>query len=171
MSCRKLPALTFLILYTATIAWYFVRHVEGDPGRSAFAYFWTWDMYPHYEAESVRRLVLGRTERGTYVQLLPTPRDRFRWGNHDQATRYDLDRRELHLKTTTAAAVNRYGVAPSHGSLREVLVIDRYWPVRFNLADDLYRETYGKANPRREYFRVVAEADVSAAGGLEWHSP
>ena len=170
MRVRNVPALVFITLYLASIAWYFIGHVQGDPGRSAFAYFWTWDMYPHYEAESVRRIVVGRTESGDFVQLLPAGRDRFRWGNQGQATRYDLDRRADHRNALVETAVSRYAETAPYGALRDVFVIDRYWPVRFNLTDGLYESTYGEANPHREYFRVVEEAQA-AEGRLEWRAP
>ena len=102
---RRLPAVLFIAAYLSLSAFYFVRHAMGDSVSHPLAYFWTWDMFPNYPTESIRRWAVGETASGAYVKLLPNSAHRFRWGVHNDATRFDIDRRLLFFRRAALDAV------------------------------------------------------------------
>jgi hypothetical protein len=166
---RRVCAAVFIAAYLGAVGWHFVRHVVEGSGGGAAAYFWTWDMYPHYETESVRRTILGETAEGRFVQLLPDALDRFRWGNHGDATRLDLDRRDPNLKRVVEEALRRDRREPEDPErIVRVLVAERYWPVRFNAARRASDLPPSPADEQRSYWRIGAEAEVDEDGSLSW---
>jgi len=161
-------AAVFIAAYLAAIAFYFYPHVLGDSAKRRDAYFWTWDMYPGYDAESVRRLVVAETDEGRYVRLFPSPRHRFRWGLNGDKTRLDLDRRTTHLRRVVEDELSRGRRLDTEERVTRVYAVEQYWPVRFNLDDDLYRAVYDEPNPRNRYWRVIGEADVDGDRQVQW---
>ena len=168
---RRLAALPLIVLYLGCTAFYLYRQVVGDVGGSPFAYFWTWDMFPNYPAESSRRIVVGETKGGRFVRLLPGERDRFRWGRAGDGTRFDIDRRGGFLMRVIDIRVARYGESKSDDRLERVYLVEHYWPLRFNLPDDIYQSAYSEPNPERKYWRIIGEFPVSKDGSVEWETP
>jgi hypothetical protein len=160
----------FVAGYLTAIGWFLFKHVQGDSAHSLIGYFWTWDMYPNYTSESSRRIVVGETRGGDYVQLVPGPRDRFRWGRHGDATRIDLNRHPAHLRAAAERAAAEYRRTSTHG-LSRVYVIERYWPARRNLARGPSSDAAVGLETNRDSFRIAAEAAVGAAGDLQWDEP
>ena len=168
---RRLAFPLVIAAYLGCIAFSFFRHVLGDPGEHPIAYFWTWDMFAGHPAESSRRLVIAKTDDGRFVQFIPGSGQRFRWGRGGDATRIDLDRRTVHLRAAVEYELRCFrSIAPDR-PLERIYVVEQYWPARFNLPDGLYEATYREPNPRRKYWRVLHEADISGGQLLRWEEP
>ena len=176
---RLLPGL-LIIVWIGAAVYFFGLHVLGDTGRHAFGYFWTWDMYPGYATVSSRRIVLAQTDGGQWLRLLPDRRQRFRLyaetGDHRDdggipvpagPSRFDLNPQLRWIELAVEQALDRRA-SGSDDRVSELYVVDRYWPVRFNLPDELHRRAYGQPNPRRRYWRVAAHARLDAEGHATW---
>lgn len=192
---RRLPACLFIAAYLLLTAWYLARHVVGDPGEFPLRYFFTWDMYPAYDTEIARPLVVGFDAEGRAWQLVPGPLDQFRWGNHNDAARTDLDRRSVLLRRIVAAEVRRLADAP-----KSVTVFEHYRPLILSPnpvvqrdADESRSENGERPEPtdpaatatasvptaadanepvswrgRNTYWRTTARATVNERGDLQW---
>jgi hypothetical protein len=147
--------LLFCAAYLLATAWFAVRHVLGDSLSHPAAYFFTWDMFPGYATETSRRMVVGHTRDGRFVKLLPDNLHRFRWGINDDVSRIDIDRNPRNLERAIERSLGEYNRDHAKSPVKSVLVVEQYWPSRFNLPDDLYRETYGEPNPHRWYWRFL----------------
>jgi|GEM_PF-1897781 len=159
--------LLFCTAYLFATAWFGVRHVLGDSLSHPGAYFFTWDMFPGYVTETSRRMVVGHTWDGRFVKLLPENSHRFRWGIHNDVSRVDIDRNPRNLERAIERSVGEYNRAHAKSPIESVLVVEQYWPSRFNLPDDLYRQSYGEANPRRRYWRFIdVPIDIDAVGRI-----
>lgn len=137
-----------------------IRHVLGDSLSHPLAYFFTWDMFPGYRTESSRRTVIGVTREDKAVQLLPAVSHRFRTGINRDVPRIDIDKNPRNLLPAVEDALKNYNRLHAAAPIRNVFVVDRYWPSRFNLPDDLYRQAYAEPNPRRRYWRL-AELNIT----------
>lgn len=162
MRISRLPAVLFVAAYLAVTAWYLVRQIAGDPGRSPLAYFFTWDMFPSYETESVRRQILGFDAEGRAWRLVPGPGDRFRWGNHGDAARTDLDRRDVLAHRAAEVELRRWRTRAGAPTLVRVAIVERYLPLSQNVDRTPTLDTIGQGEARW-YWRTVAEADLDAA--------
>lgn len=162
----RMGAVVFLTAYVAATGWFLARNMSGDPGTSPPAYFFTWDMFPSYVSESTRKLAVARTEGGVYRQLVPGPRDQFRWGQTDRATRFDLDRGGHFWQEAAERALERSAGRHRDDPIVYVYLIEEYWPVRFNLSEELYESEYGEPKPARRYWRVVDQFAVDGAERL-----
>ena len=178
---RRFTAILFIATYLLLTAFYLGRHAIGDSLGHPFGYFWTWDMFPNYPTESARRWSVGETVGGAYVKLLPNSDHTFRWGVHGDATRFDIDRRQLFFRRATLDAIERHNVATPEDPIRFIYLAEKYWPEKLNLSDELYHGFYhdkvtGKVywgSPRQEndapqlfYWRILEEADVEADGRI-----
>jgi hypothetical protein len=176
---RHFAVILFIAAYLLLTAFFFVRHAVGDSLAHPIGYFWTWDMFPNYPTESVRRWAVGETAGGAYVKLLPNSEHRFRWGVHGDATRFDIDRRLLFFRRATLGAIERRNALVPDDPIRFVYLTEKYWPEKLNLPDELYHGFYHDevtkkvywASPRKEsevpqrfYWRILEEADVEADG-------
>jgi hypothetical protein len=159
---RRAGVLLFCAAYLLTTAWFTLRHVLGDSLSHPVAYFFTWDMFPGYVTESSRRMVVGHTQDERFVKLLPSESHRFRWGINNEVSRLDVDRNAKNLEWAIEQSVGEYNDAHSKSPIKSVLIVEQYWPSRFNLPDDLHREHYGEPNPHRRYWRFL-EVSVGQA--------
>lgn len=162
LTLRRIGAVLLIVSYLATSGWFLLLHILGDSGSTPFAYFWTWDMFPNYPAESNRRAIMGRTDTEEWVRLFPNPRNRFRWGVRGDVTRLDLNHTPQFARAAAEQALESH---PSQ-RLTEVKLVEQYWPAKFNLPDGLYGAVYGSENPQRRSWRVVASWSVDDNGGL-----
>lgn len=167
---RRLLVLGLIVTYLAAGGFYFYRHLLGDTSQSAFGYFWTWDMFPNYPSFSARRLALGQTRGGRFVQVFPTEQVRFRRGGHRDLTRFDLPRNDAALRTAVAETLETYPPEQMDDPITYVFLIENYWPVRFNLPDDLYQQVYDEENPRRQAWRIIDEGRIDPDGKIHWTS-
>ena len=176
---RRLLALLFIVVYLSLTGFYLVRHAIGHPLGHELAYFWTWDMFPNYSTESIRRRAIGETASGEYVMLVPNSRHRFRWGVHGDVTRLDIDRRLLFFRRAAVDGIGRHNTSLPNDPVRYVYLAENYWPEKFNLPSDLYRSAYEDTTtgelywasaaergtvPTRTYWRILDEAAVAEDG-------
>ena len=158
--CRRLLAVSAVIVYSAVTFGFLALHAVGDQGWYPTAYFFTWDMFPIYYYEASRRIAVGRTRGGQYVRLHPGPFDRFRGGVHADLTKVDLDRSgrlfRRAVEHTLAMTSERQRLDP----VTHVFLLEQYWPEKFNLPPDLYEAWAGAPRPDRKYWRVTGEFDV-----------
>lgn len=167
---RRLLVLGFVIAYLGVSIFYFYRHILGDTGPSAFGYFWTWDMFPNYPSYSARRLALGQTKSGRFVEVFPNEQVRFRRGGQRDLTRFDLPRNDAALRTAVAETLGSNPPQQMDDPITYVFLIEKYWPVRFNLPESIYKEAYGEHNPHRHSWRILDEGRVEVDGGIHWTS-
>lgn len=160
----RAAAVAFAAIYLATTGWHFARNLVGDPSTAPAAYFFTWDMFPSYVSESTRKLAVARTKSGNYWQIVPGAEDRFRWGQNGQATRVDLDRLGNFWRVAAERALVRTAGRHRDDPFVRVYLIEEYWPVRFNLTDELYELKYDEPKPDRHYWRIIDEFAVDSIG-------
>ncbi len=158
------------MLYATVTLWFFGRHAVGDAVGGPVAYLFTWDMFPNYPAWSARRVALVETESGRYFQILPTRHEQFRRGSQRTHSRLDLPRNDNALRQAAEVALTEFRGLPIavDDPPSYVFLIEQFWPVRFNLPDDLYEAAYNTENPRRKSWRIVDESAVGPNGELEW---
>lgn len=113
----------------------------------ALRYALTWDMYPHFATESLRRVALGQTRSGRVLVLHPSASQQFRQGVHGDLTRVELDRGGAWFQTVVEQT--RRATAPQHRAdpIVRVWLCEQRWPVRFNLSDRDYERWWGGAKP------------------------
>lgn len=149
--------------YLAALAAFLVLQALGDSGLSPISYFFTWDMFPSYSTESVRRVAVGQTRSGKFVRLLPSPLQQVRGGVHGDLTRVDLERRRFFYRSTVEQTLKTTSANQQHDPVRHVFLFEEFRPVKFNYSDDLYKSWSGTQRPHRTYWRLTEEFDVAAA--------
>ena len=125
-------------------------------------------MFPNYQSWSSRRVALGKTAKGNYVELHPSSTQKYRGGTRGDLTRADLDRSGSGLKQFADQALSHASVSQSHDPVVHVWLQEEYWPEKFNLRDDLYEEVWGQAKPDRTYWRTLSEYDVPRLGPVRF---
>lgn len=166
LSPRKIGIVVACAAYLAVNGYFMLRHMVGDSNSAKAAYFFTWDMFPGYFTESTRTIIVGVTEDGRHVQLVPAAGDRYSAGLNDSVSRIDWMLRESDVRPVLDRALRRYNAENPETPIRRVLVVQQFWPIKFNLPDDLYRTEYGVDNPRRKYWRVIGRWSVADDGEL-----
>ena len=155
---RALASLA-IATYLAALAGFLLQSAVGDPGFFPVSYFFTWDMFPSYYTESSRRVAVGRTASGRYLELHPSPLQQYRGGVHGDLTRVELERRGVFYPAAVEQALNR-GHQDANDPLQQVWLFEQYWPTKFNYPDDLYASWWGSRKPERRSWRLTGEFDV-----------
>ena len=168
--CRRLLAMIFLLASIGAGLFFLYSQVLGDTERFTISYFWTWDMFPNYPSFSARRLALGQTKSGKYVKLFPTSAIKYRRGGHRDYTRFDLPRSDAALRKAVEETLAAHPPTQMNDPVSYVFLIEKYWPTRFNLPDDLYLKAYGKENPHRHAWRILDEGPAEKDGKIRWTS-
>lgn len=163
MRMRRAAVILVCVTYVAISLAFGVRHLLGDSSSHPTAYFFTWDMFPGYATESSRRSMLGATESGRHVRLLPAANHHFRWGIHGNVQRIDVDRRPRNSLPQLTVQKDAYNKQHPEDPIINVVIADQYWPAKFNLPDDIYESHYGQPNPHRKYWRIVESVPVDDA--------
>src|SRR5262245_28566470 len=96
---RAAGALLLISAYLAATAWFLWKHMLGDSVSHPIAYFFTWDMFPGYYTESLKRFAIGETTSGARLLVHPSPWDQFRGGIRGDLTRIDLERAGLFYRS------------------------------------------------------------------------
>jgi hypothetical protein len=158
----------FILAYLGAGLFFLYGHVLGDTSRFALGYFWTWDMFPNYPSFSARRFALGQTQSGQYVLVFPTDQVRHRRGGHGDLTRFDLPRNDGALRKAVSDHLQAHPPQAMEDPITYVFLVEKYWPVRFNLPDELYEPKYGEPNPHRVAYRILDEGSVDELGAIRW---
>jgi hypothetical protein len=148
-----------------------LQSVIGDTALFPLSYFFKWDMFPSHNTRGLRRLAIGRTVAGKYVQLHPSPFEQYRGGVHRDLTRVDLDARGLFYRPAVEQTVQRTIASNSSDPVRHVYLFEKSWPAKFNYPADLYEAWSGTPRPDRVSWRLIDEFDVSAAGATSQPPP
>lgn len=156
---RCVGAVLFIGLYLGLTAFFQLAELDGDTLDTPFAYFWTWDMFPNHDCFSVRSTAIGRTASGRFVTIFPGPKQRFRWGAGSELTR--TERRPESGERLIQSILAERKDADAADPIVHAYLLEKYWPVRFNTPEPLYEQLLGQPRPRRRYWRVVREFDVS----------
>lgn len=173
---KRILVVVVVVAYLGTTSLYFCFHalglasfqVLGLEKRNPMDYMWTWDMFPGYESLSKRRLVIGTTDDGTVVRLIPGENDHFRWGVDNVASRIDLNRYPDILKSAVDRALLRYQNANPKNPIETVYVIDHQWSSKYNFPDDLYEKKYGIEKVTRKYWDLLDVRNVREDGTVIW---
>jgi hypothetical protein len=165
---RRLPALLVIAAYLGASGWYFYRHALGDAAAEPAAYLFTWDMFPNYPSWSARRIAVAQTRSGRYLRILPSRGQQFRRGRDGEHSRFDLPRSDAAFQQAVDRTLRTHWPIDPADPVVYVFLLEQYWPVRFNLPDDLYESVYGEPNPRRRSWRIIAESPVSEGGRTRW---
>jgi hypothetical protein len=168
---RRLPALAVIAAYLGASGWYFYRHALGDTAAEPAAYLFTWDMFPNYPSWSARRIAVAQTQGGRYLRIFPSRGQQFRLRRDRSHSRFDLPRSDAALQRAVDETLRSHWPIDADDPVVYVFLLEHYWPARFNLPDDLYESAYGEPNPRRRYWRVIAESAVTDGGRTRWTGP
>jgi len=164
---RRIVIALFCVGYLGVTGYFAGRHLLGDSLSHELAYFFTWDMFPGYATESSRRKVVGLTRDDRFVQVLPARWHRYRTGINGAVSRIDIDKQPENLTPTLQRLVSEYNRRHPEAPIEHAVIVEEYWPHRFNLPDDLYEDVYGEPNPRRRYWRIVGELIIGPDGRIE----
>ena len=155
---RALAALA-ISLYLAALGGFLLQSALGDSGFFPVSYFFTWDMFPSYYTESSRRVAIGRTASGRYIELHPSPFQQYRGGVYGDLTHVDLERRGLFYRAAVEQTLQR-SRRDAQDLVQQVWLFERFWPVKYNYPDDLYESWSASRKPDRRCWRLVGEFEV-----------
>ena len=150
--------------YLAALGGFLLQSVLGDAAPFPLSYFFTWDMFPSHNTRSLRRVAVGRTAAGKYVQLHPSPFQQHRAGVHGDLTHVDLDARGLAYRDSVEQVVRLSGANRLFDPVTHVYLFEKYWPAKYNYPADLYEAWAGAPKPDRVAWRRIDEFDVTGAG-------
>jgi hypothetical protein len=146
--------------YLAALGGFLLQSALGDSTFFPVSYFFTWDMFPSHSSQSFRRVALGETASGRYLQLYPSPREQFHRGAHGDLARLDLDKRVFFYRTVVEQTLREYSGRESDDPVKHVYLLEKYWPVKFNYPAGLYEAWSGTPRPERVAWRLVTEFDT-----------
>lgn len=164
------PAWGLIAAYLAMTGQFMARQAVGDLDDGIPGYFFTWDMFPWHYVESSRRVAIGQTLSGRYVQIVPSGLQQFRGGVNGDLTRADLDRQGGFFRPMVERTLTNAAASDGADAVRHVWLVEQYWPARFNLPPDLYAAWAGTPRPERRYWRVRDEFDWQAAAASDLES-
>lgn len=155
-------AITLIAAYLGANVAFLALHAVGDGGLHPVSYFFTWDMFPSFYYESVRRVAVGKTAGGRFLQVHPGPFEQYRGGVRGDLTRVDLDRSGASFHVFAAQTARRTAGLHRRDPIVHIYLFERYWPEKFNLPPDLYEKWWGAPRPERSSWRLREEFDVEA---------
>src|SRR5579872_6518108 len=159
---RRIAAAVAAAVYLFALAGFLFESVLGDSRFLPLSYFFKWDMFTANASDSVRRIAVGRTSSGRYVQIVPSPLQQFRAGAHSDLTRIELDRRGVFNRAVVEQALSAAAQRPDD-PIERVFLFEKYWPDKFSYPDALYRKVWGSPKPDRVAWRLLDE--FSPKGG------
>src|SRR5262249_39345139 len=96
-----------LFIYLAALGGFLLQSVVGDTALFPLSYFFKWDMFPSHNTRGLRRVAIGRTVAGKYLQLYPSPFEQYRGGVHHDLTHVDLDARGHSYRTAVEKTLKK----------------------------------------------------------------
>ncbi len=148
--------------YLATLGGFLLQSALGDSRFFPASYFFTWDMFPSHNSQSFRRIAVGETETGRFLQLYPSPREQFRRGARGDLSRLDLDKRAIFYRPVVEQTLTEYADREGDDPVRHVYLLEKFWPVKFNYPANLYEAWMGTPRPDRVAWRLVGEFNADA---------
>jgi hypothetical protein len=161
--CRGFAWLA-LSIYLAALGGFLLQSVVGDTALFPLSYFFKWDMFPSHNTRGLRRVAIGRTVAGKYLQLHPSPFEQYRGGVHHDLTHVDLDARGHAYRTMVEQTLKKTGAATFADPVAHVYLFEKTWPAKFNYPADLYEARYGSPKPDRVTWRLIDEFEVANVG-------
>ncbi len=160
---RRFLAGVFIAIYAGSMGLFFAFYALGDVPQHPIAYFFTWDMFPGFFTESSRRIAVGKTQSGRYLQLLPGAYQQYRGGVNAALTHLDLEREGAVFRAAANRALELAADSCRQDPIVHVYLLERYWPDKFNYPAAQYEAWFGTAKPKRHSWRLRDEFDVSLA--------
>lgn len=154
---KKWLSATFICVYLGALTFGFLSHTfnVGVASHPAM-YFIVWDMFCGWSAHSSELQVIAEGESGDFYRLTPEP-----WGDFvpfGTRPRQDYDVRNM-VGGKMGANILRH---TSHEDMLRILVVEKAWPKKFNLPDNIWAQTY--AEPKDVYFYYRVRAEVTPDG-------
>ncbi len=160
----RIAARIGVAVYLGALCGFLLQTVLGDAAPFPFSYFFTWDMFPSHNARALRRVAVGRTAAGNFVQLHPSSFQQYRGGAHGDLTHVELDARGLGYRDSVEQIVGLSRPGRVSDPVTHVYLFEKSWPAKFNYPADLYEAWAGAPKPDRVAWRLADEFDVPAAG-------
>ena len=183
---RKVWIALVVATYLILTGYFFLRHAIGDSASHPLAYFFTWDMFPSYSCTSHHRVAIAETQQGRIVELMPGPLTSYRSDRSGELHRFDMftdiesEPVQSQLRKLLEREVSHFH-SSSSDRINSVILLEEFWPAKFNMSESLYLDTYGEEHPGRSEWRVVeiavpqrAEGTTQAAEDsipLQWITP
>jgi hypothetical protein len=163
-SAKRLASVVAAGVYLAALAGFLVQSVVGDTALFPLSYFFKWDMFPSHNTRSLRRVAVGLTAAGKFVELHPSPFEQYRGGVHADLARIELDGRGYFFRSTVEQIVSLTNASRPADPVMHVYLFEKSWPAKFNIPPDLYETWSGTPKPDRAAWRLVVEFDVTESG-------
>jgi len=160
-----------VFVYLAVLGGFLLQSVMCDTALFPLSYFFKWDMFPSHNTRGLRRVAIGRTVSGKYLQLHPSPFEQFRSGVHRDLTRVDLDARGDYYRTIVEQTLKKCGAATLADPVTHAYLFEKSWPAKFNYPADLYETWFGSPRSDRVAWRLIDEYDVATDGGASRSPP
>ena len=146
---KRIAARIAIFVYLGALCGFLLQTILGDAAPFPLSYFFTWDMFPSHNTRSLRRVAIGRTAAGKYLELHPSPFQQYRGGVHGDLTRVELDARGLGYRDAVERVVTLSGATRLSDPVTHVYLFEKYWPSKFNFPADLYEAWAGAPKPDR----------------------
>jgi hypothetical protein len=148
------------VAYLGALGGFLLQSALGDTAPFPLSYFFTWDMFPSHNTRCLRRVAVGLTAGGKYLQLHPSPYLQYRGGVHGDLTRVDLDARGFFYQPAVEQTLKLSAATFLPDPVTHVYLFEKSWPSKFNYPADLYQAWCGSPKPDRVWWRLVTEFDV-----------
>jgi len=137
--------------YFAALAFGYVMHVLAIPnGRATFMplFFLKFNMFSGWSGYEARMEVLGEGASGKFYQLAPGP-----WGEF-QPYGY-LDRRHYDQQFENGLRFAQNSLKhTAHEPIDRILVVEAWYPKKFNLPDKQFEAYYNKPKNLKKYYHL-----------------
>jgi hypothetical protein len=153
-----------VVAYLGTLGEFLLQSALGDAAPFPLSYFFTWDMFPSHNTRCLRRVAIGQSAGGKYLQLHPSPYLQYRGGVHGDLTRVDLDARGFFYQPAVEQTLKLSDSTSRPDPVTHVYLFEKSWPSKFNYPADLFQAWSGSSKPERVSWRLVSEFDVLPPG-------
>lgn len=149
---KKWLATAFICCYLGALTVGFLAHTfTFGVGSHPAMYFIVWDMFCGWSAHSSEMHLIAEGESGDFYRLTPAP-----WGDFvpfATGPRQDYDSHNM-FTGKIAANILRH---TSHEEMLRILVVEKSWPKKFNVPDNVWAQNYAEPKDVHFYYRVRAE--------------
>lgn len=162
---KRLFAITFIVGYLTVLAAGVVSHtLEYGKRAHPAMYYVVWDMFCGWNAYANQYRVVAQGESGKYYDASRSP-----WGDlypHGDVERLNYDTLMVNAKTVALNYIRQ----TAHEPIVRVILVEEYWPKKYDFPDYLWNRRYDAPKERHSYFNKCVEFDMDGTVLREYPS-
>lgn len=151
---KRLFAITFIAGYLWILAIGFCSHTFGyGTGSHPLMYYIVWDMFCGWNAYANQYHVVAQGVSGKYYDASRSP-----WGDlypHGDVERLNYDTLTVNAKTVALNYIRQ----TAHEPIARIILVEEYWPKKYDFPDYLWKYRYDSPKVRHSYFNKRLEFD------------